>query len=64
MYTMMFDHQAGWGEQQNSQRDVFVGFATELGLGVTGTPTFFVNGLPLRAEHDRLVAAIEAELHR
>ena len=32
MYLKMFETQAGWGEQQVSQADLFRGFAVEMGL--------------------------------
>lgn len=76
MYQRMYETQAEWGEKQESQADVFRGFATDLGLdlaafdsavadpatldrvlrdredgiaaGVGGTPSFFLNGAPLR----------------
>lgn len=78
MYQRMFETQTEWGEKQESQADVFRGFAADLGLdltafdaavadpatldrvlrdrtdgeaaGVGGTPTFFLNGAPLRPE--------------
>lgn len=34
MYALLFERQPEWGEQQTSQRDVFVAYATELGLDV------------------------------
>lgn len=92
MYHLMYETQSQWGERRDSQRDVFVGFARDLGLdverfqrdlddpavaqrvaddrddglalGVTGTPTFFVNGEPLTpgSGYDELRAMIEREL--
>ncbi|BBX35647.1 oxidoreductase [Mycolicibacterium mageritense DSM 44476 = CIP 104973] len=34
MYQKMYETQAAWGEKTESQRAVFVGFATELGLDI------------------------------
>lgn len=34
MYVKLFDNQAAWGGQQQSQVDTFVGYARELGLDV------------------------------
>lgn len=34
MYQLMFETQGGWGESQEDQSEVFVGFAEDLGLDV------------------------------
>ena len=34
MYALLFERQLEWGEQQTSQRDLFVAYASELGLDV------------------------------
>lgn len=91
MLSMLFTRQPDWGEQRTSQRDLFVSYATELGLdieqftadlqnpeyltkierdqadgqdlGVTGTPTFFINGRRVEElSADSIVAMIEEEL--
>ncbi len=36
MYDLLFERQASWGERQESQANVFIGFAQELGLDLTG----------------------------
>lgn len=91
MYVRLFETQPEWGERSDSQEQVFVGFAEDLGLdmaefrrvyddpatvdkierdqadgralGVTGTPTFFLDGEKLEPESfDDLVAAFEQAL--
>lgn len=91
MYRRMFETQAQWGEQQQSQAPLFRGFAEELGLdmaaydravadpatrarveqdkqdgealGVTGTPTFFLDGELLEPTSvEGFEAAIEAAI--
>lgn len=91
MHQRMFQTQATWGEQQDSQAPLFRSYAQDLGLdmtqydrdvnsstvaqrvqkdiddgvalGVTGTPTFFLNGkkVTLSSTQD-LVQAIEGAL--
>lgn len=91
MYGRLFETQAQWGEKDNSQEDVFFGYAEDLGLdmdrfrqdyddpatiervrrdkadgevlGVTGTPTFFVDGQKLEIRSfDDLVKALDDAL--
>ena len=91
MYQRMFETQREWGEARESKRDVFVGFAKDLGLdmdrferdlddpatveritsdkavglalGVTGTPTIFINEQMLQLESlEQLKADIEGAL--
>ena len=91
MYDRLFQTQAQWGEQRTSMKDVFFGFAEDLGLdmarfravyddpatiervrrdkedgqalGVTGTPTFFLNGDEVEvASFDELLQMIDAAL--
>lgn len=91
MQELLFTRQPEWGEQQTPQTDLFIGYATELGLdveqfaadlqnpdylakierdqadgealGVTGTPTFFINGRQVKElSADAIIAMIEAEL--
>jgi protein-disulfide isomerase len=93
MYQRMYETQAGWGELQDSQAEVFRGFARDLGLdleqydaavadpataervqrdfdegralGVSGTPTFFLDGEKLQTQSPAdLVAAVEGSLGR
>ena len=93
MQRLLFERQSEWGEQQADQTEVFVGYATQLGLdsarfraamanpeyrqkidrdrqdgislGVTGTPTFFVDGTWIpRPSPTALRAAIEAARQR
>lgn len=51
MYKKMFETQSEWGESQDSKREVFIGFARELGLDMTE----FLNDLddPSTAERVR-----------
>ena len=93
MYQKMFETQGSWGEKQDSQADVFRGYAEDLGLdmakydktiadpatqariekdfnagqtiGITGTPTLFLEGKLLSPQSvtditDALDAAIAA----
>lgn len=91
MYSRMYETQAEWGEQQQSQARLFRSFADDLGLdmdrydtdvvsdevadrverdfvdgralGVSGTPTFFLDGEKLQpATTQEFVAAIDAAL--
>ena len=91
MYSKLFETQAEWGEKEQPQTEVFLGFAEELGLdidrykkviadpatieqikryeadgialGVTGTPTFFLNGEKMEIESgDDIVKQIDAAL--
>lgn len=91
MQELLFTRQPEWGEQRTPQTDLFIGYATELGLdveqfaadlqnpdylakierdradgealGVTGTPTFFINGRQVEElSADAIIAMIEAEL--
>ncbi|MGW2092694.1 DsbA family protein [Promicromonospora sukumoe] len=93
MYQRMYETQAEWGEGQDSQAEVFRGFARDLGLdveqydaavadpataervqrdfdegralGVSGTPTFFLDGEKLETQSPAdLVAAVEGSLGR
>ncbi|MBE2193421.1 MAG: thioredoxin domain-containing protein [Anaerolinea sp.] len=93
MQEMLFTRQSEWGEQRTPQTDLFISYATELGLnieqftadlqnpdylarierdqadgealGVTGTPTFFINGrLVEELSADAIIAMIEEELAR
>ncbi|MBI5668488.1 MAG: DsbA family protein [Chloroflexi bacterium] len=93
MQEMLFARQPEWGEQRTPQIDLFMSYATELGLnieqftadlqnpdylarierdqadgealGVTGTPTFFINGrLVEELSADAIIAMIEEELAR
>ncbi|UVI37954.1 DsbA family protein [Brevibacterium spongiae] len=78
MYQRLFDTAEEWGHQESSQRNVFFGYAKELGLdmdaftaayddpttlerieqsrkdgqalGITGTPTFFLDGERLQPQ--------------
>jgi protein-disulfide isomerase len=91
MQATLFERQPEWGEKQESQEDLFVEYARELGLdideftaaldnpeyrekverdradgvalGVTGTPTFFVNGqwIP-QPSYNALKSAIDEAL--
>ena len=91
MYKRMFETQKEWGEAKESKREVFVGFAEELGLdmdqfmrdlddpatiervtsdrdaglalGVSGTPTIFINEQMVELTSlDQFVAEIDAAL--
>ena len=91
MYTLMYDTQKEWGEQQVAMDDRFRGYAQRLGLdmarydatytdprtlqriradqadgtalGVTGTPTFFVNGRKVAPKsYAELTAALDSAL--
>lgn len=92
MYNKLFTTQKEWGESQESEEDVFRGFAKELGLnmnrfdadladpavagrvqddqrdglglGVQGTPTFFVDGTPIQipGSYEAFKALIEDRL--
>jgi len=91
MQEMLFTRQPEWGEQQTPQTDIFIRYATELGLnieqftadlenpdyltkierdradgealGVTGTPTFFINGRKVEElSANSIIAMIEAQL--
>lgn len=91
MQALLFERQPEWGEQQASQRERFIQYASELGLnmdafvlaldeptyrqrverdradgealGVTGTPTLFINGQRLeRLNAQLLIERIEAAL--
>jgi len=91
MYQRLFETQAEWGEAQESKRQLFVGFAEDLGLdmdqfvrdlddpatierivsdrdaglalGVTGTPTIFINERLVELESlEQLVSEIDAAL--
>lgn len=93
MQEMLFTRQSEWGEQRTPQTDLFISYATELGLnieqftadlqnpdylarierdqadgealGVTGTPTFFINGRRVEElSADTIIAMIEEELAR
>jgi protein-disulfide isomerase len=93
MQEMLFTRQSEWGEQRTPQTDLFISYATELGLnieqftadlqnpdylarierdqadgealGVTGTPTFFINGRRVEElSADAIIAMIEEELAR
>ncbi|MFD6446014.1 DsbA family protein [Promicromonospora sp. NPDC060204] len=93
MYQRMYESQAEWGEVQQSQAEVFRGFARDLGLdldrydaavadpattervqydfdegralGVSGTPTFFLDGEKLETGSPAdLVGAVETALGR
>jgi protein-disulfide isomerase len=93
MQEMLFTRQSEWGEQRTPQTDIFISYATELGLnieqftadlqnpdylarierdqadgealGVTGTPTFFINGRRVEElSADAIIAMIEEELAR
>ncbi len=91
MQEMLFTRQTEWGEQRTAQTDLFISYATELGLnveqftadlqnpdylakierdkadgealGVTGTPTFFINGRQVEElSADAIITMIEEEL--
>lgn len=91
MQELLFTRQPEWGEQRTPQTELFINYATELGLnveqftadlqnpdylakierdqadgealGVTGTPTFFINGRQVEElSADAIIAMIEAEL--
>ena len=73
MYHRLFETQAEWGEAQESRAALFRDYAAQLGvssdfeegraLGISSTPTFFVDGKPLTIERwDDLETAIEAAL--
>lgn len=91
MYIKMYETQEEWGEQQTSERDLFISFADELGLdveqfetnlddpatiervafdqkeglklGVSGTPTLFLNGEPFApGPYEQMKAEIDAAL--
>ena len=91
MQAILFERQPEWGEKQDSQEDLFIEYAGELGLdvgkftaaldnpdyrekvnrdradgialGVTGTPTFFVNGQWItQPSYDALKSAIDQAL--
>ena len=91
MYDNLFQTQAQWGEKNTSQKEVFFGFAQQLGLdmnrfqqvyddpttiervrrdkadgqalGVTATPTFFLNGAKVEVStFAELIAKIDAAL--
>ena len=91
MQAILFERQPEWGEKQESQEEVFVEYARELGLdidkftaaldnpdyrekverdradgvalGVTGTPTFFVNGQWIaQPSYNALKSAIDQAL--
>lgn len=91
MQAILFERQPEWGEKQDSQEDLFIKYAGELGLnidkftaaldnpdyrekvdrdradgialGVTGTPTFFVNGQWVsQPSYNALKAAIDQAL--
>jgi protein-disulfide isomerase len=91
MQAILFERQPEWGEKRESQADLFVQYARELGLdmdkftgaldnpayrekverdradgvalGVTGTPTFFVNGRRIsQPSYNALKAAIDQAL--
>ena len=93
MYQRMYETQAEWGEVQDSQAEVFRGFARDLGLdleqfdaavadpataervqrdfdegralGVSGTPTFFLDGEKVETQSPAdLVTAVEGALGR
>jgi len=88
MYGRLFETQAQWGEKDNSQEDVFFGYAEDLGLdmeefravyddpatlekierdqadgealGVSGTPSFFLDGEKLEVQSfEELVQRME-----
>lgn len=91
MQAILFERQPEWGEKRESQADLFVQYARELGLdmdkftgaldnpayrekverdradgvalGVTGTPTFFVNGQWIaQPSYNALKSAIDRAL--
>jgi protein-disulfide isomerase len=91
MQDLLFANQPEWGEQQTPQTELFIRYATELGLnidqftadlqspdyqakierdqadgralGVTGTPTLFINGrLVEELSADSIISMIESEL--
>lgn len=91
MYNLLFETQPQWGEKTSSQRDVFFGFAEELGLdmdefeavydadetielirrdkadgielGVSGTPSFFLDGQQIQpSSFEELIAEFDAAL--
>lgn len=93
MQELLFTRQPEWGEQRTPQTELFINYATELGLnveqftadlqnpdylakierdqadgealGVTGTPTFFINGRRVEElSADAIIAMIEEELAR
>ncbi|WP_040494585.1 DsbA family protein [Ilumatobacter nonamiensis] len=91
MYNLLFETQPDWGEKSTSQRDVFFGFAADLGLdmdeftavyeaeetidlirrdkadgtalGVTGTPSFFLEGEKIEpSSFEELITEFDAAL--